>query len=85
MILLFIRLTEAAIVRMEEAIKLGDLAKLSEEAHKMAGSCEQIGADQLYTLIRQLEEDARQGAGTGLIRSVFESVKAEANTEENYP
>jgi signal transduction histidine kinase/DNA-binding NarL/FixJ family response regulator len=78
MILLFIRLTEAAIVRMEEAIKLGDLASLSEEAHKMAGSCKQIGADQLYTLIRQLEEDARQGAGTGLIRSVFESVKAEA-------
>jgi len=77
MILLFIRLTESAMDRFEYAIKLGDMESISEDAHKIAASCKQIGAVNLYTLIRQLEEKARQEKGTESVISLFELVKAE--------
>ncbi len=77
MILLFIRLTEAAVARMEVAMERENLESIAEEAHKMAGSCRQLGADHLHSLIRQLEENARLEKGTGLVIPVFELVKAE--------
>jgi CheY-like chemotaxis protein len=94
MILLFIRLTESAVVRMQLAIQQEDMEKVFEDAHKMAASCEQIGAVHLSALIRQLEEIAKKDKGTELVISVFQSVQAEAAVvisflklflEEHYP
>jgi signal transduction histidine kinase/CheY-like chemotaxis protein len=94
MILLFVTLTEAAVVRMDDAIGRDDLADLSEAAHKMAASCEQIGAGHLSTLVRQLEEDARLGKSVEMVAPVFQESKAEVDRvisflrvylEENYP
>ncbi len=78
MILLFIKLTESAIDRLQIAIDREDMESIAEEAHKMAASCDQVGAGRLYSLIRQLEEEARKEDGAGKVISVFESVKSEA-------
>jgi len=77
MILLFIKLTESAIDRLQIAIDQDDMESIAEDAHKMAASCEQVGAAFLHALIRQLEEEARRENGTGMVIPVFESVKAE--------
>jgi HPt (histidine-containing phosphotransfer) domain-containing protein len=62
---------------MEAAMDQEDMESISEDAHKMAASCEQIGAVNLAILIRQLEENARQAKGTGLVITTFQLVKAE--------
>lgn len=77
MVLLFIRLTESAVIRMGKAMEQEDMESISEDAHKIAASCEQIGAVNLAALIRQLEENARQAKGTGLVIPAFQLVKAE--------
>lgn len=77
MILLFIKLTESAVVRIQHAIEHEEMERVSEDAHKIAASCERMGAVNLSTFIRQLEENARKDKGTELVISVFQSVKAE--------
>jgi HPt (histidine-containing phosphotransfer) domain-containing protein len=84
MILLFIKSTESAVDRIQNAIQDEDLKRVFENAHKIAASCKQIGAIHLHNLIKQLEEKAKTDEGSESVISVFQSVKAEITVVNSF-
>jgi HPt (histidine-containing phosphotransfer) domain-containing protein len=77
MILLFIRSSETTVNHFQEYMRTGDLKSMAEDAHKIASSCRQIGAQTLYNLIKKLEEIAKQRDETRSLPEVIQAVASE--------
>jgi HPt (histidine-containing phosphotransfer) domain-containing protein len=57
MLVSFIDSTNKGLNEMQESVKNRNLKQVSELAHKMLPPCRHIGAMELYTMLKKLEEN----------------------------
>ena len=82
---LFLTSTEEGITQIETALAAGDTGELRAVAHRVKGSCGNVGANQLEALCRDLEmagrEDRIPGGRSPELRDEWTRVKAALKEE----
>jgi HPt (histidine-containing phosphotransfer) domain-containing protein len=72
----FIETTGKALTAMNDAVESGQWDKASGLAHKISPPCRHIGAEDLYTLLKKIEENIENHADSGPVKIlVNESAK----------
>jgi HPt (histidine-containing phosphotransfer) domain-containing protein len=65
---------------MNEAIESGQWDTASGLAHKISPPCRHIGAENLYTLLKKIEENIRNHANNGPVKTLANESAKEFET-----
>jgi HPt (histidine-containing phosphotransfer) domain-containing protein len=76
----FIETTGNGLVAMNEAIESGQWETVSDLAHKISPPCRHIGAEDLLNFLKKIEENIRNHAETGPIKTLAKESAKEFET-----
>lgn len=78
MIKVFIKTTGEGVKLLKEYTEQKDWNKVANQAHKIAAPCLHIGADELYSMIKKVEENGRAAKNTEDIPGIVKKIEHES-------
>lgn len=76
----FLQTTTTGISEMEKLLKEKNYAMIAEHAHKISSPCKHLGANLLYNLLKEIEENCRNNTNLDDVSDLIEKVATEYKT-----
>ena len=76
----FLQTTTTGISEMEKLLKDKNYEMIAEHAHKISAPCKHLGADLLYNLLKEIEENCRNNTNLDDVSDLIEKMVTEYKT-----
>ncbi len=76
----FLQTTTTGVSEMEKLLKEKNYGMIAEHAHKISSPCKHLGADLLYNLLKEIEENCRNNTNLDDVNDLIEKVITEYKT-----